>query len=347
MLTTKNIIEELSFYGKFLLRFRWIILGVFLLGVVFSVYQQKKREPSFVAEKTFMVADDDGGAGIGTILGQFGFGGSVGGQSNYEKIRQIGLSDLILSRTLLDTASLSGKNDLIINHIINVFGLRENWESQEYKKYAFIASNELDLTGKSILKNIGNMLKGDLSVPNTEGVITITPDIESNILKIEASTEDPELSILLTEKLYNQLSDFYIKKSIESNAKTYKTLTEKADSVANLLSGSESRLAKSSDFARGLVLNRDRMEYARSTRDIELFGAMYGEVLKNKETAEFMLNSKTPYFQEIDSPYLPLYDQNKFSIIDTLLFGIVMLIFTTLLVVVYAYYQKEVKPHFS
>jgi hypothetical protein len=113
------------------------------------------------------------------------------------------------------------------------------------------------------------------------------------------------------------------------------------------LSRNEKSYAQSSDFNQGLILNSDRLPQARSMRNIELYATMYGEVLKNKETAEFMLNSQTPYFQAIDSPYLPLYNQNKFSLVGTILFVLGIGIVAILFVVVYAYYQKEVKPHFD
>jgi hypothetical protein len=33
---------------------------------------------------------------------------------------------------------------------------------------------------------------------------------------------------------------------------------------------------------------------------------MYAEVIKNKETSDFILKSETPYFQKLDEPRLPL-----------------------------------------
>jgi hypothetical protein len=41
-----------------------------------------------------------------------------------------------------------------------------------------------------------------------------------------------------------------------------------------------------------------------------MYGAMYAEVIKNKETADFILKSETPYFQKLDEPRLPLGGSN-------------------------------------
>ena len=60
-----------------------------------------------------------------------------------------------------------------------------------------------------------------------------------------------------------------------------------------------------------LIKMYDNLPTAQSTRDMQMYTAMYAEVIKNRETTEFILKGQTPYFQIIDSPILPLKKENK------------------------------------
>lgn len=348
MITAKEVFQDIKCYSIEVWKKRYVILVITMLATVFYVYRSMTQPKEYVADKTFMVSDDEGGGGISSILGQFGFSGGEGGKNNYQKITKIGRSNLILDRVLMHSIDLDGRNDLIANHLIRELDFHASWEDTESMRgFLFTESNLESANAASVKKILQSSVRGNTKLPSPGGLIDITYDIESTILKISAKTSNPTLSIVLAETVYAKLAKFYIDKAIQSQSATYIQLKNKADSIAALLSGSELSMARSTDFNLGLVTATDRLPQARSLRNIEIYATMYGEVLKNKETAEFMLNSQTPYFQAIDSPYLPLYNQNKFSLIGTILFILGIAIVTMLLVVVYAYYLKEVKPHFS
>jgi uncharacterized protein involved in exopolysaccharide biosynthesis len=348
MITSKEVFQDIKHYAIEIWNKKYIILGVTVLAAAYYIYSSMSQPKKYVAEKTFMVSDDEGGGGISSILGQFGFGAAGGSKNNYQKITEIGRSNLIIDRVLMDSAELDGNKDLIANHVIKQLNLHKSWEdSDSINGFLFTDSNVNTNNASAVKKILQALVRGNTELPSPGGIVDITYDLESTILRISASTPSASLSIKLAETSFDKLAEFYIDKAIQSQRATYIQLKNKADSVAALLSGNEKSYAQNSDFNQGLVLNSDRLSQARSMRNIEVYATMYGEVLKNKETAEFMLNSQTPYFQAIDSPYLPLYNQNKFSLIGTILFVLGVAIVAMLLVVVYGYYLKEVKPHFS
>jgi uncharacterized protein involved in exopolysaccharide biosynthesis len=348
MISTKEVFQDIKFYSHEVWKKKYLIMGITVLATVFYTYISMTQPKEYMAEKTFMVSDDEGGGGISSILGQFGLGASGGGKNNYQKITEIGRSNLIIEKVLMDSAELAGKNDIIANHLIRELDLHKSWEDSESLNGFLFTKSNMNLSSASEVKKIlQSRLRGNTELPSPGGIVEITYDLESTILSITAKTPSANLSIVLAESSYAKLAEFYIDKAIQSQRATYLQLKNKADSIAGLLSGSERAYAQSSDFNQGLILTSDRLPQARSMRNIELYATMYGEVLKNKETAEFMLNSQTPYFQAIDSPYLPLYNQNKFSLVGTILFVLGIAIVAILFVVVYAYYQKEVKPHFD
>lgn len=344
-MTTQEVFRDIKQYSIEIWKKKYIILGVTILAAAYHIYSSVTQPKKYVAEKTFMVSDDEGGGGISSILGQFGFGAPGGSKNNYQKIIEIGRSNLIIDRVLMDSAELEGNKDLIANHIIKELNLHKSWEDSESIQDFLFTDSNLNVNNTSVVKKILQALvRGNTELASPGGIVDITYDQESTILRISASTPSASLSIKLAETLYDKLADFYINKAIQSQSATYLQLKSKADSLAGLLSGSEKLYAQSSDFNQGLILTSDRLSQARSMRNIEVYATMYGEVLKNKETAEFMLNSQTPYFQAIDYPYLPLYNQNKFSLVSTILFVLGIGILTILFVVVNAYYQKEIKP---
>jgi len=78
-----------------------------------------------------------------------------------------------------------------------------------------------------------------------------------------------------------------------------------------------------------------------------MYSTIYAEVLKNQQTAEFMLDSQTPYFQLIDVPFLPLGNVNKFKLLGVIIPFVVSIFVFSLLTVLLGYYIQEIKPILS
>lgn len=346
MLTAKDIISDILFYLRDLGRKKWILVAVAVLFAVGYSIQIKRKPAEYQATKTFMVSEDEGGNnGLSAVLGQFGLSGTGGGNYNYNKIMQIGLSNLILDQVLFEKADYNGKNDYIANHIIDEYDMHSDWSKDtSLRDFRFTPSNLEHPVAKRVRKSLEGKVRGDRSKANSPRLVDIFLNQESTIMSMNAFTTDPKLSIIISEVWYDKLSDFYIRKSIERQQKTFDQLEQKADSLYQLMSQSEQRLARSSDVSWGMVSQVDLLPQSRALRDIQMYGEMYSQVIKNKETAEFMLNSQTPFFQTIDSPSLPLYNNNKFRILNMILAMFIGLIVAVVILVLIAYYKKEIRP---
>ena len=53
-------------------------------------------------------------------------------------------------------------------------------------------------------------------------------------------------------------------------------------------------------------MRTDQVTEQRLSRDLSANAAMYAEVLKNTEMADFSLRTKTPFIQVIDAPIAPI-----------------------------------------
>lgn len=320
-ISIKELILKTQEYIKVIWSKKIGLIAVSLLFGAGFALKAYLKPTTYTAELTFMVNEEDGGSmgGIGAILGQFGMGGSGGGASNFEKITEIARSGKICERTLMDTATIGGTTDLLANHIIKAYEMHEGWQEDTvlmdflFTK-PFAATKQYNIA----LNQLIVFFKG----AKKPGIASLGFDEKSTILTIATNSIDQELSAALTNSWYDKMQFYYVLKSTEASKKTVEELTLKADSLFSLLSGAESGLATGSDKL-GLVKTYDRLPTSRSGRNLQMYGAMYAEVIKNKETADFILKSETPYFQKLDEPRLPIEEDEGFGLIVMMILGMI------------------------
>lgn len=357
-ISLKDIIRYVREYSSEVWSKKWRIMCFSVVITTMYVAYNITRKPVYEGKLTFMVNDDEGGgmSGVGAILGEFGLGGGGGGGNhNYNKILEISTSHNLLSKVIYDSASISGTKDLIGNHIIDLYFLNDVWmESAELRDFRFVSTTETsELDSKRerrtniATKNLVSLLRGNPKEPESKKLVSLNFDEESTILSLYTTTNNPELSVVIAEILYKELSKFYINKSIERQQSTYDALSFKADSLYDLLVGSEVSLANYIDRSKGVMLLKYKLPEARNQRKMEMYGAMYAEVLKNQQTAEFLLHSQTPYFQILDVPILPLNNSATLSKIVSVIVFIVLVVLGVLIAVGFAYFQNEIKPIFT
>jgi hypothetical protein len=307
-ISIKELILKTQEYIKVIWSKKIGLIAVSLLFGAGFALKAYLKPTTYTAELTFMVNQDDGGSmgGIGAMLGQFGLGGSGGGASNFDKITEIARSGKICERTLMDSATVGGTKDLLANHIIKAYEMHEGWQEDTVLAdfvftQPFVGTRQYNIA----LNTLIGFFKG----AKKPGIASLEFDEKSTILKISTTAIDQELSAALTNSWYDKIQVYYVLKSTEGPKKTLQELTVKADSIYGLLSGAESGLATGSDKL-GLVKTYDRLPTSRSGRNLQMYGAMYAEVIKNKETSDFILKSETPYFQKLDEPRLPINGDN-------------------------------------
>lgn len=324
--TLNSLIWKVIYYVKEIWRKKFIVIGVAILfGIGFAGLNSMKPT-KYESKLTFMINDDEGGGmgGVSAILGQFGLGNSGGGKYNYQKLTEIALSDKILTQVLFDSASIGGTNDLIANHVIDIFGFQEAWEEDTLlNEFRFGKRQYAITTVNYATRSLINFLSDGAKTGKGDKVIAIQFSEESTVMSLTSSSTHEEFAIAVVKTWYDKLSHFYVSKSVEKQRNTYQQLSLKADSIKRLLVGSESSLARSKDKELGLVLAQDMLPSMRSMRNLEMYSEMYGEVLKNKETAEFLLNNSTPFLQVIDIPFKPL-NATKPSLIIQIVKGLLV-----------------------
>lgn len=300
-LTLRELILAIQDYRRYFLRkWYWFVIGGLALGGLLF-YVAITGEVTYVAPITFVMEGEKKPATGGDLLSTLGLGGGSG--NNAMKLIEMAQSRQIVSKVLFDSAVVNGKNQFIADHLIEVYDYHADWEeSLELNNFRFDGNvpDKNDFTGNRALKSVyGKLMRGD------EPLCTANYDELSGVFTLSCNTLAPELSIAITESLYEKLVSYYVESTIASRQKTYDQLKYRADSVRIALVNADAKSARFRDKG-NLILNTSSSQGLQLNREVMMLSAMYAEIVKNKESTAFILANSTPAFSLIDVPLMPL-----------------------------------------
>ncbi len=318
------ILKIKSFIGE-VLRYWHIPAFCVLLAVGFQAYRYFTYVSVYPARITFSVDEDEGGnaSGLTGILGQFGLGPVRPSRYNLDKILALSKSRRVIENTLFARVSMDGKEDYLANHLIREYELNKDSDLSKSGKGEFYFTHDslpaFDRIENEMLISLYGFIVGPPDKPQ-KALIIADYNEDTNIMSLDASTTDESLSLALAERMFESLSEYYINKAIEKQLKTYTVVSAKKDSVLVALKAYEYQLANFKDSHRGVLMRTDLISELRLQREITALSAMYAEVLKNTEVADFSLKNKMPFIQVIDAPLSPIHP-TQVSLFRKLLIG--------------------------
>lgn len=326
-----------SYLVNGLRRWLWLLVGA-ALGAAYFAWSATQRTVSYEASTTFVVSKaQGGGGGLGSVLGQIGLGGG-GGENNFYRVMNFATSRQLIYRLLLDTVSVDGAQDLMVNHLIDAYHLDEELQLQEGYGLTHLSASEIDslsIKERALLKMMYGFVTMDKSNPVQKRIDEVT-----DMLTLVVKTPNEDLSLELVEGLYNSLEAFYKLESTGQSQATVTRLQEKSDSLLTELNRAEYQLATFNDTQMGLMSNRDMLRVNQLNRKIQLLSVAYGELMRNLETAKFTLSTQTPYFQAVDVPFKPLRRINPNPVNDGLMGALYGTVAALVLVSMFHFYQQ-------
>jgi len=285
----------------------WILItAIFIASVMFLSASLKPR--IYEGKVTFMLDEEGKGnlGGVSSLLGQFGFGGNQQGR-NLNRILDLSRSRIITQLVLFNKIEIDNKNDYLANHIILEYDYHEIWEESTIGLKDFLFSHDsvaiFNRAENTALKQLHKLIAG---ADGKGGLLSSSINENSGIMTILAETTSSEISFYLTEISYKNLTDYYKKKAVEKQHKTYGLFKSKTDSIQQALNLAQYRLSKFQDSNRNLTLRQYEIERRKLELEIQKLVVAFGETYKNLELADFALKSQTPFIQKIDSPLYPL-----------------------------------------
>jgi len=304
-----------------------------LLGLCLSLF----LKPNYQAKLSFIINENDAVSSfnlssISSLAGIAGIGGNT--SVNEDKMIFLATSRSLLGETLLDSAVVNGKRDLIANHYLDVYKMQKGFSNDTslIGFTYFTHNNLLNLSYKEnkvldkIIKILNETKQYIIDVKKKSGIVAQW----AGIVILEFNSKNEELSKQLIDNLYINLSNYYTNKTIKKQLQNYNLIKKRADSLQVLLYDKELYGAEAFDRTFKSTKMQGKIEVQRSRRDIEMIGLMYSEVIKNLEVAKFSLDNQTPVFQLIDTPTYPLKIEKLGKLISLILGSILFSLLTLL-----------------
>ncbi len=328
-ITLKELILKLQEYWRELWA-NWLIIGLLALPVLGFFMGKAFLSPiTYPAKLTFMVNEDEGMrlGGLTSMLGQFGLGGGGGGKYNLDKIVELARSRQILERVIISKADYKGQEDFLGNHIIREYEIHEEWEKDTTGLKGFLFTHgewdKFSIAENKALLRLYSQMVGS-SEQRITAIYNVGYNDDTGIFTLTISGKTQDLSLLLANTVYQQLNQYYIDKTTEKFKITTEYARAKVDTLERLLNSRQYQLLQFEDRQQGLVMRTAEAGKFKIQRDLGVFGAAYGEAIKNLEIAEFAYRTATPFWQVIDRPIAPLKPRRETSKKKALLMGVLL-----------------------
>lgn len=323
-ITLKELIDKILEFVKEIWSKKWWVLLLALPLAAYFGYKAKMIPVTFTAPLTYTLNDGSGGGGaLSGILGSFGLG--KGGKVNLDKIVELSKSRNIIQKVLFTSIPLDtfdGKKDFIANHLITLNEWDKKWTTKEKNWIGFRFANDSIATFSkdelSALKMVYGEVVGSGSKKNP--IFSNGFNEDTGILTIASTTVDEELSIDISNRVFNELKSYYLNNATKGNKTSFEFVQAKTDSVFALLRAKEFQLSRFNDSHRNLTDPNLLTQRKLIETEILKLKTMYAEATKNREIADFSLAAGAPDIAIIDEPLPPL-DANGESWVVALIKG--------------------------
>lgn len=345
-LTLGEVIDIGGLYLKGIQKniFRILILSGICALASFFYYHSKP--PLYKARLSFMLNDDESSqmSNVSAILGQFGLP-IMNQRINISKVLELSLSRKIIQNAIFNKIETLDGSDFIANHIIKVYSLDDEWttETRDMSEFRFFHANvdSFGLKENVALRALAKMIAG---TPANRQNALLESDYGQNttIMSFVTHSEDEAISYYLTKAVFDATSDFYVEKSIETQAVTYKVLSTKRDSLLEEYNKLESVYTSLSDRSSGLFSNKMDIKKDRARSEMLQLSSGLAKLEEQLSLVSFGIENNTPILQVIDSPILPL-EEVRTGRIKSILIGLGFGLLLGFCVVIFFEFSKLLK----
>ena len=307
----KDILIKLSDYKAYLLKKKFAIIALSLTFCVLGILIAFSTDKKYIAKLTFVVEDPHSGgslvemSGIASQLG-VDLGGATSSTFSQSNILELLKSRRVVVATLMQKVKIAGKEDLLIEHYLEINNIKEDWNKEEgFLPISY--HDKLTYTHDSISGNIWRSIVSD------KLVVEMQSD-EANISSASYFSVNEEFAKQFIEVLIDEMKKMYVAHKTAPLQITVDFLQARADSVLNELNLAQEELAKEIDMNLAPQQNRRasaKLKELQLMRRVEMLDAMYFEIIKNLEFSRMTLQNKTPIINIIDRPILPLQVEGK------------------------------------
>lgn len=319
-LTLRDIVVYIQKLWKFLFS-KWLIIVIFgITGGIIGLGLSFMSKPKYTAYVSFaLIEKSSAGGGLANLASSFGFGGLLGGSG--DAFSGDNLLEIIKSRHAVETVLLSpiefdGKKMTMIDAYIKFQGLHDKWgNSLKTLNYPI---NQSRLTFTRLQDSLLSSISQKIIINKELNVYRRNKKID--IVDLNFTSYNEKFSKVFVETLIDQTYKFYKETRTAQSKKNIDMMEHRADSIRNLYEKALYKGAGISSVNVNTALQVASVPRLKQEYDVQLYGTVYAEVLKNLETLKFDMLRETPIFQIIDQPVYPLR-KTKLGTIKGFVFG--------------------------
>lgn len=125
-----DLIVEVKKSIRLLLKYKYYVLSISLLMGILGFYYAKISKPIYKSDLSFSIKSEMGGtfASISNLSSLLGGGTNPSG-SPLERTIEVVKSEALILKVLFSSIKINNKEDLFINHFIDIYDYRTKWES--------------------------------------------------------------------------------------------------------------------------------------------------------------------------------------------------------------------------
>jgi len=321
-----------NIWTKSIWPYKWIILIVAIGFGAWSYYKEKNQPIIYSGGTSFMLESEDitsnaGSVGINNNLMLSNFIGSE--KSNKTILMALFLSNKMKELTLVTSAVVDGKSDLLVNHFLRLSGIKPD-STGSYGFDSTFTYGE-DPVKDSRLRQIASSFK--------------SPDFHAGTSKeglfyLLYKHENQDFVLTFIENHIDVISNYYIKKRLEKAEKVLEFSEKHRDDVKSKLANAEYSLAFLLDRSNGAVMHRALTDRTKLERKVEVYSEMYISAEVTYQSAKVNFLKKTPYIQIIDDARAPL-ERTTVRPTSKAIFSCIIVLFLGILVCVGIYFLNE------
>ena len=306
-ITLNDIITYIRKLWKFLFS-KWLIIVLFAIGGgIIGLSLSFVSKPKYTAYLSFaLIEKSSGGGGLASLASSFGFGGLLGGGG--DAFSGDNLLEIMKSRHSIETALLSpiefeGQRMTMIDAYIKFQGLHSKWKDLSLKTLNY-PIDQSRATFTRLQDSLLSSISQKIIVSKELNVYRRNKKID--IVDLNFTSYNEEFSKVFVETLINQTYNFYKETRTAQSKKNIDMMEHRADSIKNLYEKALYKGAGISSVNVNMAIQVASVPRLKQEYDVQLYGTVYAEVLKNLETLKLDMARETPIFQIIDQPVYPL-----------------------------------------
>ena len=228
----------------------------------------------------------------------------------------------------MKTVKINGKDTLLVNYYIRHSGIRDKeWEDDDSLRAFYFDKakpvSEYNKQEVNAMAQLYTRVKGEISVTQ--------PERKSSFMELWGGMEDEKLTKVFIETHLKTIEEDYKEKQNKKNKEVLHVLETRVDSLRNILTGNENRLARTIDQNQQMVVAAGKLEETKLMRNSTFLSTQYYGAVQQADNMKLSMIREAPLFTEIEPAYLPLYKEVRTSI--AMQAGLVLGLIVSLLII--------------